>query len=70
MDTDRFRVEPGTQVRLADIDPRSTPGFPGDKVAGRARTAAPAVEGDRGGTSAASPTTRGDDGRGASLAAL
>jgi PPK2 family polyphosphate:nucleotide phosphotransferase len=36
---DRFRVEPGSKVRLDDIDPRSTAGFDGDKAAGRARAA-------------------------------
>lgn len=36
---DRFRVAPGSRLRLADIDPRSTPGFAGDKEAGRARLA-------------------------------
>jgi PPK2 family polyphosphate:nucleotide phosphotransferase len=39
MDIDRFRVEPGSKIRLDDVDPRSTAGFAGDKAAGRARAA-------------------------------
>ncbi len=34
---DRFRIQPGKKVRLADHDPRSTKGFDGDKEQGRAR---------------------------------
>lgn len=34
---ERFRIPPGTKVRLAEHDPRSTAGFDGDKEAGRAR---------------------------------
>ncbi|MBL8755721.1 MAG: polyphosphate kinase 2 family protein [Planctomycetes bacterium] len=37
---ERFLVAPGKKLRLADIDPRRTPGFDGDKDAGKARTAA------------------------------
>lgn len=36
MDPDRYRVEPGSHFRLADVDPDATPGY--DKAAGRART--------------------------------
>lgn len=36
---ERFRIPPGTKVRLAEHDPRSTAGFDGDKEAGRARLA-------------------------------
>ncbi len=36
---ERFQVAPGKKLRLRDIDPRTTPGFDGDKEAGRARTA-------------------------------
>jgi PPK2 family polyphosphate:nucleotide phosphotransferase len=39
MNIDRFRVEPGSKVHLDDVDPRSTAGFDGDKLAGRARAA-------------------------------
>lgn len=35
----QFRVAPGKKLRLAAIDPRSTPGFDGDKEASRARLA-------------------------------
>ena len=35
--TDRYRVRPGTQLRLADISPRDTDAFDGDKDEGRAR---------------------------------
>ncbi|MBX3462775.1 MAG: polyphosphate kinase 2 family protein [Planctomycetes bacterium] len=35
--TDRHRVQPGQPLRLADVDPRDTSAFPGDKEAGRAR---------------------------------
>ena len=37
MDVDHFRMKPGTAVGLKDIDPRSTKGFDGDKIAGAAR---------------------------------
>ena len=37
--SDRFLVQPGKKLRLADVDPRGTPGFDGDKDAGKARTA-------------------------------
>ena len=36
---DRFRVEPGSVLRLADHDPRATQGFDGDKEQGRERYA-------------------------------
>ncbi len=35
--TDRHLVRPGTKLRLADIDPRDTTPFDGDKEKGRAR---------------------------------
>lgn len=34
---DRFCIQPGKKLRLADHDPRSTKGFDGDKEEGRAR---------------------------------
>ena len=37
--SERFLVQPGKKLRLADVDPRGTPGFVGDKDAGKARTA-------------------------------
>jgi PPK2 family polyphosphate:nucleotide phosphotransferase len=38
-DAGRWRVEPGSEVRLADMDPRSTNGGPGDRAATEAATA-------------------------------
>lgn len=38
MNPNRFRIEPGTDVDLRKVPTRSTEGFDGDKVAGRART--------------------------------
>jgi len=37
--SERFLVQPGKKLRLADVDPRKTPGFDGDKDAGKAATA-------------------------------
>ena len=37
--SERFLVQPGKKLRLADVDPHGTPGFDGDKDAGTARTA-------------------------------
>jgi PPK2 family polyphosphate:nucleotide phosphotransferase len=38
-DAGRWRVEPGSTVRLADLDPASTEGGPGDRAATEAATA-------------------------------
>lgn len=38
--TDRYLVQPGKKLRLADHDPRDTKPFAGDKDAGRSRVAA------------------------------
>ena len=38
MDTDRYRVEPGTGLELADHDPRDRSLFAGDKEAGKEET--------------------------------
>ena len=37
--SERFFVTPGKKLRLKDHDPRGTPGFDGDKEAGRAALA-------------------------------
>ncbi|MFO1030486.1 MAG: polyphosphate kinase 2 family protein [Planctomycetota bacterium] len=37
--SERFLVQPGKKLRLADVDPRGTPGFDGDKDAGKTRKA-------------------------------